>query len=314
MTESARRGCPLRIMLCLLALLGGTVSQADDALIIRHMPPDTSFDKRDDYVLALLRLALDKTAEDHGPARLQAAPFRMSQARAERLIRDGEYLDILWAMTSRERESVLQPIRIPLMRGLMGTRVLLVQEDRLGQLAGVDTLMALRRHPLAQGHDWPDTAILRANALQVETSSNFDSLFRMLARGRVDAVPRSITEIWAEQALYDRFGLAVEPDLLLLYRAPNYFFVAPDRPALRQRISTGLERALADGSFDELFRSHAATKPALSRLAESGLRVIHLGNPDLSPETPMAREELWYQPLFGDAPGERDRQDQSPAR
>lgn len=187
-------------MLCLLATLAcRAVSQADETLTIQHMPPDTSFDQRDAYALALLQLALDRNVDDHGLARLQQAPFRVSQARAARLTRDGDYLDILWVMSSQQRESVLRPVRIPLMRGLMGARVLVVRRDRQGQMSGVDTLRDLQQHPLDQGHDWPDTAILRANGRRVQTSSDFHSLFRMLARERVDAVPRSITEIRAER-------------------------------------------------------------------------------------------------------------------
>ncbi|MCK8515612.1 transporter substrate-binding domain-containing protein [Methylonatrum kenyense] len=308
------RLCPVTVALGLLGLCFSLASPADEPVTVRHMPSDTSFDRRDDYALALLQLALEKTTEDHGPARLEAAPFRVSQARAERLIRDGDYLDVLWAMTSRDREAVLLPVRIPLMRGLMGARVLVVTKDRRGRMAEVESLMALRGYPLAQGHDWPDSAILRANALHVETSSDFHSLFRMLARGRVAAVPRSITEIWAEQDLHERFQLTVEPDLLLLYRAPNYFFVSPERPDLQQRISMGLERAIADGSFERLFQTHPATAPALALLATENLRIIRLSNPDLTGETPLEREELWHQPLFEGHPTSPTRDDQSPAR
>ena len=56
-------------MLCLLATLAcRAVSQADETLTIQHMPPDTSFDQRDAYALALLQLALDRNVDDHGPA------------------------------------------------------------------------------------------------------------------------------------------------------------------------------------------------------------------------------------------------------
>lgn len=190
------------------------------------MPADTSFDLRDAYVLELLALVLEQTDADYGPAELRAAPFRVSQSRAARLIRDSEYLDIIWAMTSRQREETLLPVRIPLMRGLMGARLLVVRREHVGRFAAVDNLRELREFALAQGHDWPDTPVLRANRLTVETSSDGDSLFRMLAHARVDAVPRAITETWAEADSYHRHDLAVEPDILLLYPAPNYFFVA----------------------------------------------------------------------------------------
>ena len=303
MPEAGRKRIGARLFL-IPALIAGLIGQAgagDDEtpLTIRHMPTDTSFDLRDAYVLELLALVLEQTEADYGPAALRAAPFRVSQSRAARLIRDGEYLDIIWAMTSRQREETLLPVRIPLMRGLMGARLLLVRREHVGRFAAVDNLRELREFALAQGHDWPDTPVLRANRLTVETSSDGDSLFRMLAHARVDAVPRAITEIWAEADSYRRHDLAVEPGLLLLYPAPNYFFVAPDREDLQRRLHEGLERAIADGSFQALFDRHPSIGQALQQHLTEDTRIIRLSNPDLPADTPLERSELWHAPLFG---------------
>ncbi|MDP1340920.1 hypothetical protein, partial [Klebsiella variicola] len=73
--------------------------------------------------------------------------------------------------------SGLLTVRIPIDRGLMGWRLLLVRRSELAQWDQVRHLDDLRRRIAGQGHDWPDTAILRANGLQVGTSSVYEALF-----------------------------------------------------------------------------------------------------------------------------------------
>ncbi len=56
-------------------------------------------------------------------------------------------------------------------------------------LASARTLDDLRRLRFGQRQDWADTPILRANGLEVKTSQNYESLFRMLDAGRFEVFP-----------------------------------------------------------------------------------------------------------------------------
>lgn len=281
-----------------LLTLPGMVS----ATVIGHIRPDSDEENRDAYFVELLNLALERTEASHGPYELRQAPVQMNQSRAFLEMREGGYIDVVWSMATRDRERTFRPIRIPLLKGLLGVRVPVVPAGDADRLAGVRSLEALQRYRAGQGHDWPDTRILESNGLPVTPAPGYQSLFRMLASERVDYVPRSVTEVWAERAIYEQHDLVVADGPILAYVAPIYFFVSPGNEALAERLETGLQRIIADGAFNTAFRRHPANVRAIEHLLEDDWPVIWLDNPTLHPETPMDQPRLWYRPLFGRHP------------
>lgn len=245
------------------------------------------------YVRRVVELALSR-----GHSRLAVHPVDLDMTQGRTLVElatGHAPIDLMWTMTDIQRESSgLLPVRIPIDRGLLGWRLLLVRRSELAQWRQVHTLKQLGQRLAGQGHDWPDTAILRANGLQVGTSSGYDALFRMLAAGRIDYFPRSILEIDAEMASGRYPELAIAPDLMLQYPAAAYLFVSPTRPDLAAELKAGLEAAVADGSFQRLHREQYG--PVIKAHPIAVDRVIKLSNPLLPPETPVNRRELWIQP------------------
>jgi hypothetical protein len=63
---------------------------------------------------------------------------------------------------------------------------------------------------------------------------------------------------------------------------------------LAKLIETGLERAIADGSFDELFNEHFGE--TIERLDLENATYFQLANPLLPELTPTSKQELWYLP------------------
>ncbi|HEX5687564.1 MAG TPA: hypothetical protein VFY73_26415 [Ideonella sp.] len=250
----------------------------------------TPGDARDIYPLKLLQLALDKS----GTAKyvLQVSDTPMLQGRAFVELAQGNTIRVAWGMTSIKRESELLPIRIPIYKGLIGWRLPLVREDRSEMFSEVRELPDLRRFVAGQGHDWPDTDILRGNGIEVIGVPLYESLFRMLPLGRFDYFPRSIVEIWAEEEQHRKDGIVIDQHLLIRYPTAFYYFVNKKDVALAETIRNGLERALADGSFDKLFCMQYAQNIADARLEQR--TTIVLLNPILPPETPLARKELWF--------------------
>jgi hypothetical protein len=124
------------------------------------------------------------------------------------------------ALALTKAEAALLPIRIPIDKGLLGWRIFLVNRAKADQFAAVKTLDGLRPYQAGQGHDWPDTDILRANGLKVQGSANYDGLFKTLQAGRIDYFPRSVVEIWAGEKT-SWYGLDHRRDRC---------FVLPDRP------------------------------------------------------------------------------------
>jgi len=192
-------------------------------------------------------------------------------------------------MTSRERERLLLPIRIPMTKGLIGWRIGLVRAYERNRFANIDTLAALRQFAAGQGDDWPDTEILRAAGITVRTVTTYDSLFGLLKAGEVDWLPRSLNEVWTEAAHHP--ALVIEPHLLLRYPTADYFFVNRHNTELAEQVRRGLELALADGSFDALFLEHYGALIKRARLWDR--LIIDIPNPLLSEQTPLARKELW---------------------
>ncbi|MFZ5722254.1 MAG: hypothetical protein ACOY33_01190 [Pseudomonadota bacterium] len=262
--------------------------------VVRHIRPDGPGDLRNDYFLALLRLALEKTARRDGPFRLEAASSTIPQSRALSALDSGELIDVLWTMTTRRREAQVQPVRIPLLRGLMGWRLPLIRRDDAARFAAVRSPADLRQLVAVQGHDWPDADILEANGLPVARGGDYQGLFGMLALGRADYFPRAFNEPWSELEVPGRDMLMVEPTLLLRYQVDNYFFVSRHNRALGERIERGLRIAQADGSFEQVFRRHPVNARAFSLARLAQRRIIDLQNPLLPPETPLHDRSLWY--------------------
>ena len=274
-----------------LLLLGLLLAPAMHAqtLTVRHVDPVSEPDARHRYYIELLDLVLKKT---DGPYRLVGVPTSMPQGRALALLEKGEMLDVVWTMTSTAREAALRPIRIPLFKGLFGTRLLLIRSadaERFRQIREVNVLRALAT---GQGHDWPDTAILEHNGFRVTSKATYEALFRMLCRGRIDFFPRSVIEIWEEADRYATDGLVVAPGPVLHYPTALYFFVHRDNTILAQRLEEGFRRARADGSFDRLFQAHFGALLARARL--DARPRFDLLNPLLPAATPLARAALWY--------------------
>ncbi len=275
---------------CALGAAAGVAAGAPGTVLV-YPRAEHPGDRRDDYPAELLALALRKVGR---PYTLQPSAVFMLQGRAITELERAGTLDVIWTMTSAERERTLLPVRIPIDRGMIGWRLLLVREQALPRFAALPSADALKRLRGGQGFDWPDIAILRAAGFEIESSVRYDELFDKLAGQRIDHFPRSVMEIWEELDTHPGRGLAVEPTWALHYPTAMYFFVNRRRPELAEEIRQGLELALADGSFEALFKRRFGAE-----LARAGLerrRIVELPNPLLPPETPVADRRLWHRP------------------
>jgi len=237
---------------------------------------------------------LDKALAAAGrPATLAPTADLIPQNRALQELGRGSRVDVVWTMTSIEREHLARPIRVPLFKGLYGWRLLLAAPERAAQLGEVRTVDELRRFSMVQGLEWPDTGILQINGLKVVISPSYDAMFKQLRLGRADAFPRSVEEIWWELERHGQ-GLTVVPNICLHYPAAVYYFVAPDETELAALIESGLHRLRASGAFERLFMKFHGEDLARARLGRR--RIIELRNPLVPAQTPLDKPELWYRP------------------
>ena len=248
------------------------------------------YNQEESYELDLLKLALSYT---HEPYNFSFAAEEQNDETRVAAIEQGA-LDLFWAATNSDLERRLAPIRIPLYKGLLGHRLLVIRQQDAPRFASIRTLGELANLKAGQGRFWTDTRILKKSGLNVVTAVKTASLYPMLDGGRFDYYPRGAGEAWHEVEEQHGFQVMVEPHLLLIYKMPLYFFVSQKNPQLAQRIEQGLEQAIADGSFDRYFYAHPNIKSVLER---SNLRqriALHLDNPDLPAATPLQRPELWF--------------------
>ncbi|WP_051235680.1 substrate-binding periplasmic protein [Marinimicrobium agarilyticum] len=286
----------LRWSLWLVSLLiAFPVVAAQEPTLVRYPEAAEVRQQRNHYFVDLLRLVLAKTEPEFGPYQLQPVGLNVPQGRLMRMLSTGESVDVLWSMTSRSRETHLRPVRIPLGRGLIGYRLLVIRAEDRAAFAEITSIEQLSEKVAGQGPSWPDTDILRHNGLSV-TTSGYDSLFMMLRHGRIDYIPRALNEPWAEVAARPELDLVVEPTLMLHYPAANYFFVERDNRVLAERLRRGLELALADGSLEKLFFNHPDHKVMFSKSQYQQRRVFRLENPLLPDTVPLKREALWWKP------------------
>lgn len=280
-----------RSYFCLLLCLAFCFICSVAAETIRYPAIEDSGDHRSSYAIALLELALKKAGSS---ARLKSTSSRVSKSRALHLLESGLEVDVLWTMTSIEREKRFLPIRIPIYKGLGSYRLLLIRAEDQPRFSALKDKAALKQLMMSQVHDWVDTQVLHHNKFKVLDASNYHSLFQMLVHKRVDAVPRSVLEIAAEQQQFAQQGLQIETDWLLHYPGAVYFFVSNKSTELAAEIEKGLRIALLDGSFGLLFQKHFV--PHIKKMNLPARRRVELDNPFLPPETPLDDPLLWYNP------------------
>lgn len=245
-----------------------------------------------DYVIQLIELAYQKLDKKLTITRDET---RITQGRINEEVANGN-LDVMWVSTSVKKEEDFLPVRIPLLKGLLGYRIMFIRQGEQSKFDSIRTLDDLRSIKLGQGRTWADTAILEANNIKVVKAAKKDNLFNMLDGSRFDAFPRGASEPFSEIQQYSHLNIAIESNLVLAYKMPFYIFVNKNNHALAADIEQGLNLAIADGSFDKVFYRNPTVIDALEKARLDKRHVIELVNPTLPTNTPVDRKELWLSP------------------
>ena len=274
--------------LCTLALSALAASASGETLKFNQNPNDPN----GYYAAKMIKLALDHMDKKYDT---QIVEGDLTQTRMEEDLKTGT-LDIMWAGTSQELENEIEPIRIPLYKGLLGHRFLIIRKGDQAKFDQVKTINDLRNISLGQGTAWIDTKILEANGLKVIKTMKYQNLFFMLDGGRFDAFPRAVFEPFSEVEKHPELNLTVEKHLMLVYKMDFYLFVNKKNKQLARAMEQGLEKAIADGSFNTVFLSSPSVQEAIQKGDLKNRLVIPLDNPFNSPETPINRAELWIDP------------------
>jgi hypothetical protein len=246
----------------LILLLSAHACVADTLKVI--IPPyEKTSEAHVGYFYDVLKLSLKKTEASDGPFEISFSTEATSVNRNLADLKNDVNINVMWTTIDQRREQELLPVRISLLRELNNYRIFLIREGDQSKFDQVKSISDLRKLAAGLGSQWPDADVMRKDDFTVITSPNYVSLFKMLSAKRFDYFPRGLYEIWDEAALNKDQGIVIEKTLMLYYQAPFYFFVNKKNTALAQRIERGLNIALADGSFDELFLSVPSYKRGL---------------------------------------------------
>ncbi|QJB56902.1 hypothetical protein [Pseudodesulfovibrio sp. zrk46] len=289
----------LALLVLLLALLAQGVHAMEPDVIV-YPRPASGGDTRFDYHLSLLREALNRTVPEYGPFELHPSSLVMNQLRQFDLLERGTPgLDVSIKPTSVKWEQLLTPVRIPLGKGLLGWRILLIRKSKQGAFAQVENIDDLKAYKAGQGFSWSDVEILRHNGLTVVEGTMYEGLFRMLLSDRFQFFPRGVGEALVEwdERHEELPQLHVEETLLLHYPFARYFWTGNSERGrlLNERIYKGLDSMIRDGSFDTMFQNHYGE--SIRRAGLSDRKLIRLVNPNIPVSTPIDRKELWFNPF-----------------
>lgn len=246
--------------------------------------------EKESYQLSLLKLALSYSQKSY---QFSESNQFLSQSKLMNDLADGK-IDVAWVGTSSAYEKQFEPIRIPLFKGLLGYRIFLIKEGHQKKFDGIQSLAELAKLKGGQVSSWTDAKILAQAGLNIVTTNKYPNLFYMLEGNRFDYLPRSVYSPWSEMSSHANLNLAVEPNLMIVYTLPAYFFVNKGNQALKADIYAGLEQAIEDGSFDQFFFNHPLIKQGLQRSQLSKRIVLRVDNPFLPKQTPVNDKRLWF--------------------
>jgi hypothetical protein len=287
------------VFLVSLMSLGPVVAAPATTMRFLYNGPESNSDTRRNYSWKVLRIALERTRREYGGFEMAPAPTMNESRQMFEIEHDALLLNTMSLPARPEMENTLEPVKIPIDRGILGFRVFLIRAEDQPRFDKIDSLAALKSIRFGVGADWVDRKILSDAGLQVVPGSSYEGLFNMLAVGRFDAFSRSLVEAVEEFDARRNMlpGLAIEKDILLYYPLPAYFWFpkTADGKRMAARVRLGMMRLVADGTLQKMFMQEYGQ--LLARLNLKHRRIIKIANSQLGLDQLPSERALWYDPL-----------------
>lgn len=260
-------------------VVASSVAPASAPMVIKY-----HFTERGDYHhgynVELIRRLLEVTVPEFGDFQIQTygqAPMARRQAL---LLNEGELMNVQWASPGIDIAAA-EVIEIPIdiLRGLQGYRVCMINNQAGVDFSHIQDVESLKTIRIGQGVGWTELAIYYANGIHPLEPPNLVGLYPMLGFKRIDCIPLGINEISSiierEQKAFP--FMAIEPDLLIYYDLPIYFYVSKKHPEIARRFEAGLKKLINTGEFDRLFQKYHLNN--IQHLKLQNRRIICLKSP-----------------------------------
>jgi len=267
-----------------------------DELEIIYPSKETEADIRDDDIVELLKIILQRTVETDGDFTMRTAPM-MNEARFTKFLKKGKQLNIIWTSATPELDKQSIPIHIPIRKGILGYRIFLIDKKNQAKFENINSLEELKVLTVGQEHFWNDVEVFKANGFQVIKGGSYEGLFNMLIRGRFDYFSRGFNEAYKEYEMRkQKFpSLFVEQNILLYYPWPKFFYVSLNHPKIADRVKRGFKLIIADGTYEQWFLKY--NQEAIKQAKLSQRKLFKLNNPLLPSSVPLNQKDLWYDPF-----------------
>lgn len=250
-------------------------------------------DIRSQYSLDILHKAMEITEPEFGAYEFKVVTRGIPAIRIRQMITEGSVINIAMAVSTPEWEKAAVPIRIPIRRGILNYRLLMVHKDKVDDFANIKTIEQLKTLSVGLRRHWATWQTMDTLGYDIVNAYSYEAIFAMLNKGRFDYIPRGIHEIYDEINIRKNIlpNLVVEPNLALYIPAPFYVFVSPNEPRLIKRFELGLNRLAKQGTLEAMLNTYYAE--FLERADLKDRLILKVGNPHLPDETPFERKELW---------------------
>ena len=282
------------VVLTALVLSGASDSWAID--VLKMSKPQSRKDTRTEYKNEVLRLALEVTQAQYGPYLMSLDAPPMPRKRALEILRKGKHINTYISPIIPAWLDQTIVIKIPIRRGIIDYRLLLVYKDQLPVFSNITTVESLRKFKAGSVAGESFTAVLRKAGFNLVTASSYDGSFSMLENRRYDWLSRGVHEIFDELGARKNSieHVVIEPTLAIKTQLPTIIYVSPNEPRLAERLEKGLSIIAENGTLKALFDQYYQDDIKRAKLGTR--RILNIDNPFIPegflPENP----KLWFHP------------------
>lgn len=247
-----------------------------------------------DYEIGLIELALQKAGGGHTMKITDTGDTNQSRMLEMLSTGDADF-HVTFSGIDQERFNKLATVPVPMQRGLLGHRILIVSQDTKDAVAAVKSMDDLKQISIGSGTGWPDTTILEEAGFKVE-SSKYDNLFKMVDRGRIHGFARGVAEPYSEVAarVGDMKNLTIDEHVMIVYPFDMFLFLNKDDKERYDILLTGLKNAYEDGSFLAYFENHPRIKKVFEQAKIDDRLRFEIDNPLLPAEIAAIPDTYWH--------------------
>lgn len=266
---------------------------------IKVLRPLLKSDKRTQHKDEVIYRALETTRSEFGPFTFETIDVDMTPGRAFASMKTGELINTYVAPGNQLWDQSTIPIKIPIRKGLLSYRLLLINKADLSKFENVKTLDDLNNLTAGLQTNWATTKVFNEANINMTVSHTFEGLFLMLEKQRFNYIPRAIYEVFDEldNRKSQLKNIIVEPNLALHIPMTTFVYVSKSFPEIAKRIETGLQKMVSNGELHAILNKYYAED--IKRANLGSRRIIEIENPYFGDENQdiMQDNNLWHQQL-----------------